>query len=180
MRISIELEPSDIRRFLHSLERSRRLARSMDEIDVVNAAKHALDHLPIAAAPQHVRRRMADVQRLIMMVEDDAWALPAPYRQEVLSTLVYFSDPDDMIPDDVEMIGLFDDIIVLELGLRRLRHVLSAYDDFREFREAMRGEVDSKRGRAEYAGRLARRRDALRERMRRQAARGTVKLKGDG
>lgn len=180
MRISIELEPSDIRRFLHSLERSRRLARSMDAIDVVYAAKHALDHLPIASAPQHVRRRMASVQRLIMMIEDEAWALPAPYRREVLSTLVYFSDPDDMIPDSVEMIGLFDDIVVLELGLRRLRHVLTAYDDFCAFRENNRPENDSKRARAEAAAKLARRRDALRARMRRHARHHKMAIKGGG
>ncbi len=178
MRISIELEASDIRRFLHSLERSRRLAGSMDEIDVVKAAKHALDHLPIASAPQHVRRRMASVQRLIMLIEDDAWALPAPYRQEVLSTLVYFSDPDDMIPDDVEMIGLFDDIIVLELGLRRLRHVLSAYEDFCAYRTEILREDGSKRERVDVAGKLARRRDALRARMRRHARHGRAKIKG--
>jgi len=94
MRITIELEQSDVRRFLRSSRRSRRLARTMDEIDVIQAAKHTLDDL---------------------------------------------------------------------------RHVFVAYDDYCAYRAKKASSHDSPRGRTRYAARLARRRDALRARMRRQS-----------
>lgn len=169
MRITIELDQRDVERFERALARSHDLSRSMDETDIVDAAKQALDTLPLASAPEYVRKRLSGVQRLIMMIEDDAWALPAPERQDVLATLVYFSDPDDLIPDNIELIGLFDDAIVLEVLLRRLRHVLRAYTDFCAFRTELHSTANVAQARLECAGTLARKRDALRTRMRRRA-----------
>lgn len=169
MRITLELEPADVERFLAALARSHRLAREADETDVVDAAKQALDSLPIGCAPSYVRKRIVAVQRLILMLEDEAWALPQPERGQVLETLVYFSDPEDLIPDDVEVIGLLDDAIVLEILLRRLRHTLGAYADFCAFRQTV---TDADR--TVCAATLARRRDALRARMRRRAQREPV------
>jgi uncharacterized membrane protein YkvA (DUF1232 family) len=169
MRITIELEPGDVRRFLKTLERSRRIAREADEPDILAAAKQALNTLLIGNAPEYVRKRMVGVQRLIMMLEDDAWALPHPERVDVLEALVYFSDPEDLIPDEVEVIGLLDDAIVVELLLRRQRHVLQAYQDFCEYRSAM---VETgPETRHLNAARLARRREMLMARMRRRRAR---------
>ena len=172
MRITIELEPGDVRRFLQVLARSRRVAQEADEDDVLAAAKQALDTLLIGNAPEYVRKRMVGVQRLILMLEDDAWALPPPERQDVLEALVYFSDPEDLIPDDIEVIGLLDDAIVLELLLRRHRHVLQAYADFCHFRGTL---VDTgPEAHHVNAARLARRREMLLSRMRRRGARETA------
>jgi uncharacterized membrane protein YkvA (DUF1232 family) len=169
MRITIELEPGDVKRFLKTLARSRVIAREAEESDILAAAKQALNTLLIGSAPEYVRKRMVGVQRLIMMLEDDAWGLPLPEREDVLEALVYFSDPEDLIPDDVEVIGLLDDAIVVELLLRRQRHVLQAYHDFCEYRGAM---VETgPESRLANAGKLARRREMLLDRMRRRGAR---------
>jgi hypothetical protein len=81
MRITIELEPADIARFQHALERARAAVRSADECELVDSAKHTLDSLPLGNAPGFVRERIAQVQRLIVMLEDDTWALrSARYR----------------------------------------------------------------------------------------------------
>ena len=158
MRITLELEPADVECFL------RTLAREVEECDVLDAAKQALDTLLIGNAPSYVRKRIVAVQRLILMLKDEAWALPQPVRTQVLETRVYFSDPEDLIPDDIELIGLLDDAIVLDILLRRLRHTLGAYVDFCEFRQ-----ISAADDRTVHPGRLARRRDALRARMRRRA-----------
>jgi len=167
MRITFELEPGDIARFHEALERAERLARTMDECDIVETAKEALNVLPIGGAPSYVRQRVVAVQRLILMIEDDDWGLPAAERGEVLRTLVYFADPEDMIPDHVEVIGLLDDAIMLELLLRRLKHVTQAYDDFCTYRDAY-ANVAGAAARHERGVALARKRDALRVRMRRR------------
>ena len=120
-----------------------------------------------------MRKRIVVVQRLILMLEDEAWALPQPERGKVLETLVYFSDPEDLIPDDIEVIGLLDDAIVLEILLRRLRHVLQAYADFRAYCDALPAQV-SPPARHANARQLAVRRDALRARMRRRCEREPV------
>lgn len=171
MRITFELEPADVERFYAALTRARRMTECADEVDIIDAAKYALDHLNLATAPAYVRKRLGEVQRVIAMLEDEAWSLPDPERSDVIETLAYFSDPDDLIPDDVEVIGLLDDAIMLELLLRRLRHVLNAYADFCSFRAtliATRGDAET---RHEHARRLAEHRAKLLARVRRQRSR---------
>lgn len=163
MRITIEIEPKDLARFHEALKRSRHVAQEADEADILEAAKQALDSAPLATAPTYVRKRIAGVQRLITMLEDEAWALPPRIRVDVLEALVYFSDPEDLIPDDIEVIGLLDDAIMLELLLRKLAPVLRAYADFCKFREELVAAPPATR--QEYAVSLARKRDALRLRL---------------
>ena len=171
MRITFDLEPPDIARFQQALERARHATRCADEVDVIDAAKYALDHLSASSAPAYVRKRLVEVQRLILMLEDEAWALSDPERSDVIETLAYFSDPDDLIPDDVEVIGLLDDAIMLELLLRRMRRVLSAYAEFCAYRTtlaAMPGDVEARRT---HARSLADCRTRLQARMRRRRTR---------
>jgi len=171
MRITFELEPADIERFQQALSRSRHATRCADEVDVIDAAKYALDHLSASMAPAYVRRRLVEVQRLILMLEDEAWALSDPERCEVVETLAYFSDPDDLVPDDIEVIGLLDDAIMLELLLRRLRIVLNAYADFCAFRTTLAAMPGDSEARCQYARALAERRAKLHARMRRRRTR---------
>jgi uncharacterized membrane protein YkvA (DUF1232 family) len=177
MKISFELEPGDIARFHEALARAEKRVACADECDIVAAARHGLATLPIECAPGYIRRRLLQVVGLVEMVEDEAWALPRPERSEVLKLLAYFSDPEDMIPDDVEVIGLLDDAIMLELLLRQIRHVVAAYDDFRAARAAQ-GEAADEAGRIAAARELARRRGQLHARMRRRAVRDAVARAG--
>lgn len=168
MRVSFILEPEDIARFQAALARAERLADCMDECEIVDTAKEALNNLPLASTPGYVRQRLVCVQQMILMLEDESWCLPADERREVLRTLIYFADPEDLIPDEVAVIGLLDDAIMLELLLRRLRHVIDAYVDFCSYRREIGGAA---LGLRESGVLLARRREALRARMRRRIAR---------
>ena len=60
MRITFELEPADIARFHEALARAERRVACADECDIVAAARHALETLPIANAPGYIRRRLRD------------------------------------------------------------------------------------------------------------------------
>ena len=86
-------------------------------------------------------------------------------RQRVLSALAYFADPDDLIPDSVQVLGFLDDAVMVELSVRELAHELDAYDDFCDYRarEAARLGVDpATLGRTDW---LDSRREELVERM---------------
>lgn len=167
MRICLELEPADIERLHAALARARRASACADEIDVIEAAKYALDHLNTAGSPAFVRKRVVEVQKLICMLEDEAWALSGDERNDIVETLVYFSDPDDLIPDEIEVIGLLDDAIMLELLLQRMRHVRKAYADFCTFRAALCADLRDADARRAHARDLATLRTQLQARMRR-------------
>jgi uncharacterized membrane protein YkvA (DUF1232 family) len=106
---------------------------------------------------------------MIEMLLDDEWQLPNADREQLLATFVYFGDPEDILPDDIPVIGYLDDVIILELATRELVHVLAAYDDYCRFRE----EFDTEHGTAVDAAirrdRLDRRRQQLHQRMKRRS-----------
>ncbi|MEO7431460.1 MAG: YkvA family protein [Dokdonella sp.] len=167
MRITLELEPADIERFTAQFDRVRSTTRCVDEVEVIDAVKYALDHLQTSEAPTYVRKRLVEAQRLIVMLEDSCWALADPERSDVIGTLAYFGDPDDLIPDHVAVVGLLDDAILLELLLRRLRRVNRAYADFCAFRAALCGGADDPSTVPHrFARELAERRAVLHLRMR--------------
>lgn len=161
MRITFELESTDIEHFQSAFDRARRLALETDEIDVLDAAKHALDSLCIATIPGYVRKRLVHVQRLILLLEDEDWNLPVPERTDALAALAYFGDPDDLIPDHIEVIGLIDDAIMLELLARRMRHVLQSYRRFCAYRKSLGSACGDRQQRSARARALAERRKTL-------------------
>jgi uncharacterized membrane protein YkvA (DUF1232 family) len=166
MRITLELESADIEHFHSAFDRARRLAENAEEVDIVDAAKQALDTLCIGSIPSYVRKRLVHVQRLILMLEDDDWNLPAPERIDALAALVYFGDPDDLIPDHIEVIGLIDDAIMLELLARRMRFVLHAYAQFSGYRKSLDDVDAGPRQRTATARQLAEQRSKLMAEMR--------------
>ncbi|HOX70750.1 MAG: YkvA family protein [Dokdonella sp.] len=165
MRITFELESADLERFQGAFDRARQLAVDADEIDVIDAAKQALDAICIDKVPAYVRKRLVHVQRLILLLEDDEWQLPMPDRADALAALTYFGDPDDLIPDHIEVIGLIDDAIMLELLARRMRHVLSAYKRFCLFRNSLESAVNEGAERIARACALAKQRAVLVEEL---------------
>lgn len=173
MKITFELEPGDIERFHEALARAERRVACAEECDIMDAARQALATLPIAAAPGYIRRQVQEVAGLLDMLEDDAWALPQVERAQVLRLLAYFSDPEDLIPDDVEVIGLLDDAIMLELLMKQIRHVRVAYAEFVQACARLPAAADST-ARIALARALARLRDRLHGRMRRRAVRDAV------
>ena len=167
MRVVFDLGPEDLKQFRAALRRARKRVRSAEEFEIVDAAKHALDRLPIGSAPPFIRTRIQGVQRLIQMLEDEEWALPGPMRIGLIEALVYFSDPDDLIPDHVGVIGLLDDAIMLELTLKSHQPVLAAYDDFCVFRTAL-GRAKDDEARHSRVKLLAKRRATLVARIRKR------------
>lgn len=161
MRITFELESDDIEYFQKAFERFRRLAIEAEEVDIIDAAKQALDSLCSTTIPKYVRKRLVHVQRLIVLLEDADWSLSAPERTDALAALAYFGDPDDLIPDSIEVIGLIDDAIMLELLARRMRHVLQAYQKFSAYRDSLVDSAVADNPRVSRARKLAARRAEL-------------------
>ena len=163
--LNFELNDRDLAHFQAAMERSRKAAEGKSEADIIAAASALLDDAQKVHIPDFIKERLLRLDDMIAMVRDEGWHLDDDDKQHVLSALVYFADPKDVIPDHVEVLGFLDDAIMIELCVRELKHELDAYDDFCEFREReanKRGIEPSKVGRADW---LDGRRDELVDRM---------------
>lgn len=168
LRISIELSARDIKHMRDAMRKARLTVRDAEETDILDAARSLLLQVQSRKVPNYVRERIDRLQAMIDIMEDEDWPLTRGERERLLAVLVYFSDPEDIIPDDIPGIGLLDDAIMIELAFRELRHEIEAYQDFCEFRSKYDSGFRLLRDPARRANKLGERRDQLRERIARR------------
>lgn len=174
--LAIDLNDRDLAHFANALKAAHKVAGEKPADEIVQAAAALLEDAQKVEIPDFIRDRLERLDDMIAMVRDEGWHLDDEDRRQVLSALVYFADPKDVIPDHVEVLGYLDDAIMIELCVRELKHELDAYDDFCEFRAreaGKRGIEPAAVGRTDW---LDSRRDELVDRMharrRRDAAQG--------
>lgn len=171
MTISFELTDRDLEFFRKALKQSREAVRDAEDIEIIDAIRDVLEEIRQAdPLPDFVGKRIPELESLLSMLTDDEWQLPEEDRERLLATFVYFADPEDILPDDIPVIGYLDDVIIIELVARELFHVREAYDDFCRFREDFEKNTDSGVDPVIRRDRLDRRRQQLHQRMRRRSA----------
>ncbi len=166
--ISFELSDRDLQHFTSALAAARASAAHKTADEIIAAASTLLIEANKIEVPDFIAERLDRLDALIAMSRDEGWHLGEDDRQRVLSALVYFADPADVIPDSVPVLGYFDDAIAIEMCVKELTHEIAAYDEFCEFRQReadLRGLDPATVGRADW---LESRRDELVDRMHRQ------------
>src|SRR5690606_20246769 len=122
--LTIDLNDQDLAHFTGALQASRKAAEGKSPEDIVQAAAALLEGAQQVKTPDFIRERLERLDDMIAMVRDEGWHLDEADLQHVLSALVYFADPKDVIPDHVQVLGYLDDAIMIELCVRALRHEL--------------------------------------------------------
>lgn len=172
LRISFELSDSDLHFFRNALKRSRDVVRSADEAEIIGAIRGVIDEIRASEPlPDFVATRLPELDSMLQMLADDEWQLPVADRERILAAFVYFGDPEDILPDEIPVIGYLDDVIILELVARELQHVREAYEDYCRYREEFDHQHEDGIDAAVRRDRLDRRRQQLHQRMRRRTTR---------
>ena len=169
--ISFELSDRDLEHFNAAIKAATFSAGAKTAEEVTEAAGKLIKDASSIELPDFILQRLDKLDALIAMVRDEGWQLQDEDRSRVLSALVYFADPQDIIPDNVPVLGYFDDAIAIELCVRELKHEIDAYEEFCDYRQGesdRRGVDPAGVGRADW---LASRRDELQDRMHRQRSR---------
>ena len=171
LKISFELSDRDLQYFREALKHSRSAVRDAEEGEIIEAISDVLDEIRSnEPLPDFVARRIPEIESFIQMLTDDEWQLPEADRERLLAMFIYFADPEDILPDDIPVIGYLDDVIVIELIMQELHHVREAYEDFCAYRKTFDEEHGKAIDGAVRRDRIDRRRQQLHQRMQRRSA----------
>lgn len=171
LKISFELSDRDLKYFREALQHSRNAVRHAEEGEIIEAIHDVLDEIRSREPlPDFVSKRIPEIESFLQMLTDEEWQLPGADRERLLSMFVYFADPEDILPDDIPVIGYLDDVIVIELITQELIHVREAYEDFRSYRRSFDEEHGDSMDGAIRRDRIDRRRQQLHQRMQRRSA----------
>ena len=169
--ITFTLSDSDLDHFQAIVDKAKTAMESDENaVNIEAAARQLITDAKSTELPGFIDDRLSKLEIVIDMVGDDEWQLTEAERRRVLGALVYFCDPEDLIPDHIPGLGFLDDAIYVELVIRELKAEIDSYEEFVEFRAAEekrradRGEYP-KVGREEW---LSDKRATLHARMRRR------------
>lgn len=168
--ITIELDDADLKHFVDAMQRAYDQVDSLAPQNITDAAAKLLQQDPGRKLPDFIRERLEKLGHLIAMVHDEGFGMPEEDRRRVLACLAYFANPDDLIPDQVPVLGFLDDAVMIELAVRELAPELEAYTEFVAYRktEAARHGVDPATLKTQRVDWLEAHRVELIERMRRR------------
>ena len=153
--LNFELNDRDLEHFHAAMEASKKAAEGRSDAEIIENAGRLLADAQKVRIPDFILSRLLRLDDMIAMLRDEAWALDPADRERVLSALVYFNNPNDVIADSVPVLGYLDDAVMIEMCVRDLQHELDSYDDFCDFRQrqAERLGLDpAKVGRADWLG----------------------------
>jgi uncharacterized membrane protein YkvA (DUF1232 family) len=174
LRITLEFSDKDLGYFKKLAEQALKSTQGQSAEEIIKGAKTLLSNMSEAAGSQYIQSRISQLRLLIDMLEDKGWGMQAVGRGRVLAALSYFNNPEDIIPDEVPVLGYLDDAIMVELLTRELKPEIDAYQDFVVYRasEAKRRGLDpSQLDRTDF---LEAREQALLARMRRRRRSGSL------
>ena len=142
--INLELSDADLEHFRTLMKAAIDKNSALSEKEILDKAQSVVEQMEQASLPDFVKARMGSLASLIASVQDEEWQMPEDEKKEILMSLIYFSEPHDLVPDDIPVLGYLDDAIMIELVIQDMSLDLNSYKQFCSFRateEARRGDA---------------------------------------
>ena len=131
--VTFELKESDLEHFRNVMREAQSGAKNLSEEKILTHAKNLSLEVQ-GNVPEFVKLRLKKLETLVAMIEDDEWQIPEQERSDVISALAYFSDPEDLVPDHIPVLGFLDDAIMIELVAEELQPDIEAFVEFCAYR----------------------------------------------
>lgn len=135
--ITFTLSDQDLEHFQRVVDRAKLATKKGFDGDAIEqAAIELIKKVTNSDLPDFIADRINRLKVVTDMLSDSEWQLGPVDRERILSAMLYFCDPDDLIPDDVPGLGYLDDAIYIDLLMQQLRSEISSYEEFCQFRVA--------------------------------------------
>ena len=135
--ITFTLSDQDLGHFQAIVDKANSAMEKEHDAEAIEAAaKQLIADAKQGELPDFIGDRLSKLEVIINMISDSEWQLSDKDRSRVLNALVYFCDPEDLIPDHIPGLGFLDDAIYVELVIRELKAEIESYEEFCSFRTA--------------------------------------------
>ena len=136
-----QLDAAAVARFDRLLHEIHPEARHVDA-DRIATLGRWLQGLPADRARAVLDERLGRIEQLRAMLDDCDWDRREGACARVRKLLAYLDQDHDLIPDAIPLLGLLDDVILLELAWPAVSIEADDYRDFCAYRQAAKPEGD--------------------------------------
>lgn len=136
-----KLDAAAVARFDQLLHEIHPDARHVDT-DRIATLGRWLQGLPAPQARAVLDERLRRIEQLRAMLDDGDWDRREAACRRVRKLLAYLDQDHDLIPDAIPLLGLLDDVILLELAWPAVSTEAEDYADFCAYRETTRPQGD--------------------------------------
>jgi uncharacterized membrane protein YkvA (DUF1232 family) len=180
-KVTFTLDEEDASYFRSRFRAAKRAAKDLPSDEILAAAKQLVkDVRKSKKTPKFVIEAVDSIEDLTRIIEDEDYRAPKSVSSQVLTALAYFANPEDLIPDDIPVLGFLDDAVMIKFVEEEFKHELWAYRKFRKFRAGAEQRPWTKVASERLPGRLQAMREKLRsdvnKRKERDEERGRIGL----
>jgi uncharacterized membrane protein YkvA (DUF1232 family) len=125
------------------LERFNALARRLDpEMPTLSAEqmlgviRRVLRTAAAGGQSPFIASRLRRAGEMRLLIGDPAWTLDAERAARISALLAYLDDPNDLIRDELPVVGHLDDALLVDIAMDGLRAELDDYAEFCRYRSA--------------------------------------------
>ncbi len=168
-KVTFTLEESDVKYFRDRYRKAKREVKQQDVSDIIQEARDVVKEVRGSKkTPRFVREAIETLADLTDLIQDDTYAAPKRVRDEVLAAIAYFSNPEDLIPDDIPVLGFLDDAIMIKFIEEEFKHELWGYRKFCKSRDLSEQRPWARPGSDRLAKRLEEDRKKIRDEITRR------------
>jgi len=168
-KVSFVLDEQDASYFRSLFRKAKKAAADTDKDEVIAAAKDLVESVRASKkTPNFVIEAISAIEDLTQVIEDEDYRAPKSVRNQVLGALSYFANPDDLIPDEIPVLGFLDDAIMIKFVEEQFKHELKGFRKFRKFRSGAEQRPWTSVASERLPGRLAAMRAKLRAEVERK------------
>jgi uncharacterized membrane protein YkvA (DUF1232 family) len=134
-KVTFKLDADDARYFRGLFRKAKKASQGQDGEEILTAARALVASVRRnKKTPGFVLDAISTLEDLTEVIEDKDYAAPARVTDRVVAALAYFANAEDLIPDDIPVLGFLDDAIMIKFVEEEFKHELQAFRKFRKFR----------------------------------------------
>jgi len=141
---AIDITDGQLRRFNALANDLNKAMPALTAEQVAGVARRVLRTAAAGGQSPFIASRMRRAAEMKALSRDTDWTSAPEHAERILGLIAYLDDPNDLIADDIPVIGRLDDALLVDIAMDTLREEVEDYAEFRRYRfcEAARRGID--------------------------------------